>query len=230
MKGCGSNLKVDDASHFGSKQKTFWETRRPRRAPTHPVVEAFARPKVDFIVEELSPTGGKSLLDVGSGNGFYSYYFQEHFRVSCVDFALQMLKSNECARRVQARAEVLPFRDGSFDVVFCASLLHHLKLPQDAVKEIARVAGKFVVLCEPNRANPLLAAFMLLKEEERQGLKLSLAYLERMVRSAGLSICRSTTTGAIFPNRVPTVLLPLFRCPERPHRLATTHIIIAQKP
>jgi SAM-dependent methyltransferase len=211
-------------------QKEFWEIRRTRRAPTHPVIEAFARPKVDFLVKELAPKADTSLLDVGAGNGFYSQYLIEHFSVSCSDFARQMLKNNSCMTRVQARAEALPFNDGSFDVVFCASLLHHLPDPQDAIEEMARVARKFVVLCEPNRANPLLAAFMLLRAEERHGLKFSLSHLEGMARAAGLNICRSTTMGGILPNRVPALLLPLFCHLERPHKLATTHIVIALKP
>lgn len=214
---------------YSAQQKEFWEEERPRRLPTHPVVRAFAQPKVAFIAGELADTGARTLLDVGAGNGFFSYYFADYFEVSCLDFSSQMLKNNRCPRRLEARAEALPFPEGSFDVVFCGCLLHHLEAPKSALKEMARVARKFVVLCEPNRANPPLAAFMLLKKVERKGLKFTLEYLGKLMRSAKLKVLRALTTGAVLPNRMPTAVLPILKRLEGPHPLATTHIVIGEK-
>ncbi len=224
-----SASRQDDHLNYSAYQKAFWEAKRARRRPTHPVVRAFSLPKVNFIVSQLAGTGARTLLDVGAGNGFFSYYFAECFEVSSLDFSLWMLKNNPCTRRLGASAEALPFRDGSFDVVFCGGLLHHLEAPELAVREMARVAKRFVVLCEPNRANPGLAAFMLVRKEERRGLKFTLRYLGKLAASAGLKVLKAVTTGAILPNRMPAVLLPVLKRLDRPHPLATTHIIIAEK-
>jgi ubiquinone/menaquinone biosynthesis C-methylase UbiE len=50
---------------------------------------------------------------------------------------------------VRAPAEALPFPDGAFDVAVCSRLLHHLADPAQrarVLRELARVAGKWVVL------------------------------------------------------------------------------------
>ena len=45
-----------------------------------------------------------------------------------------------------------PFADGEFDVATCHSLLMHLKNPEEAVREMARVTrpGGWVIACESN--------------------------------------------------------------------------------
>lgn len=50
----------------------------------------------------------------------------------------------------QGDAEALPFVDGSFDVVFCRSALHHFAAPHAAIDEMARVcrSGGRVVLVD----------------------------------------------------------------------------------
>ena len=63
-------------------QKDFWENEQviKRRSPAHPVIEAFAIPKVKKIVDVIKQSSGKnytkgmSLLDAGAGNGYFSFY------------------------------------------------------------------------------------------------------------------------------------------------------------
>jgi SAM-dependent methyltransferase len=47
--------------------------------------------------------------------------------------------SNEKKPHVQARAELLPFRDGSFDAVVCSELLEHVLAPPAVLAEIHRL-------------------------------------------------------------------------------------------
>jgi ubiquinone/menaquinone biosynthesis C-methylase UbiE len=52
-------------------------------------------------------------------------------------------------------AERLDLPDGSYDMTIMWEVLHHLADPLQAVRELARVARKYVVVFEPNRANVL---------------------------------------------------------------------------
>jgi ubiquinone/menaquinone biosynthesis C-methylase UbiE len=138
------------------------------RLPQHPVIEAYVRPKPDYISRFVPLGKTTSLLDVGCGNGVFTYYFQQLCGfVTGLDNSRNMLAENPCPRVVQCGATDLPFPDGSFDVAFEANLLHHVEDRTKVVREMARVSRRWVVLIEPNRYNPLMLAFGLVVPAER---------------------------------------------------------------
>ena len=212
------------------EQKNYWESIEGRRTPDHPVIKAFAEPKLRFIVDHLpSPqTGRFSLLDVGAGNGFFSLTFQAAFDVTAMDFSQNMLDMNPLPEdhKVQGDAEHLPFEDDSFDVVFCGNLLHHLVEPVIAVREMARVARGHVVLLELNALNPLMFLFGLLKKEERGTLKFVPSYLKDLGRDAGLRSRAFTSQGMVLPNKTPKTALPLFEAIDMQWPLGFYHVAI----
>ena len=53
-----------------------------------------------------------------------------------------------------ASAEHLPFRDNSFDAVLFRGLLHHLKDPEAACREMTRVVRTVIIGEEPSKFNP----------------------------------------------------------------------------
>jgi len=62
------------------------------------------------------------------------------------------LRKNASNARVLADGGVLPFRDGSFDIVLCENVLEHLELPEQVLAEAQRVlrsGGRFHFMC-PN--------------------------------------------------------------------------------
>jgi ubiquinone/menaquinone biosynthesis C-methylase UbiE len=199
-------------------QKDYWETSRKRRGPDDPVIEAFALPKVSWFMDVIAnfdgPDKGATLLDVGCGNGFFSYYLDRYYKVTALDFSQQMLKGNPLDSRVSASALELPFKDGSFDIVFCSNLLHHLTPPSKAVSEMARVAKSVVVLSEPNRNNPLMFLFGLLKSEERGTLSFTSGYLKSLIKDTGYKVAAAKSTGGILPNKTPSFLLPIMKSLE----------------
>ena len=58
-----------------SEQKEFWEGITKRRSAVHPAVREFSLPKIKIIAKECNLNYNSTVLDVGAGNGFFSYYF-----------------------------------------------------------------------------------------------------------------------------------------------------------
>jgi ubiquinone/menaquinone biosynthesis C-methylase UbiE len=110
------------------------------RLPTHPVISAYVWPKLDFMRKTVLLDERTSVLDVGCGNGIYTYYLAEIcHQVTGVDSSRNMLSVNPCSTVVQSDASELPLQKASFDVVFEANLLHHVSDRAKVVEEMARV-------------------------------------------------------------------------------------------
>jgi SAM-dependent methyltransferase len=81
--------------------------------------------------------------------------------VAC-DLSLPMLAARRAAPerpRVVADGQMLPFRDGAFDGVFCVNVLEHAPEPATLVAEAARVlspGGKFLAITPNGDAEWLL--------------------------------------------------------------------------
>lgn len=208
-------MPTPSAATSHATQAAYWEAATGRRSPDHPAVQAFARPKVEWIFQALGAPQGWTALEVGAGNGYFSARLDEHFALTALDFSDTMLAQNPLpeARKIRGLAESLPFEDDAFDVVFCGNLLHHLPEPLDAVAEMARVARRRVVLVEPNTLNPFMAAFGLAKREERGTLKFTPAYLRGLARRAGLAERAFRVQGLVLPNRTPAPALPVMSWP-----------------
>ena len=73
------------------------------------------------------------------------------------------------ARFVCANATGLPFREGSFDVILCRDVLHHVVDKAAVVAEILRVCRSYgrIVIMEPNGVNPIMFLLGLLIPAER---------------------------------------------------------------
>lgn len=97
------------------------------------------------------------VLDNGCGTGILFATLQNNdAQVIGLDISSEMLKyaKKHADHLLLGNSEQLPFKDSTFDVVFCRSLLHHLPNPQKAVDEIKRVLkpGKDVVFVDTNKS------------------------------------------------------------------------------
>ena len=98
---------------------------------------------LDLLVEWCEPGPGVTALDVATGGGHVARRLREAgATVVTVDPAPGMQADTT------ATAEDLPFADGSFDVVACRLAAHHFADVERAVREMARVAGGRVVVCD----------------------------------------------------------------------------------
>jgi SAM-dependent methyltransferase len=212
------------------EQRAFWEGGGVYRRSDHPVVELFARQRVDYLERVGLLADVRSLLDVGAGNGFSSGYYGSGVRVVACDYAAGMLDNNPMRDRVRASGAALPFADGTFDAVGCWELLHHLDDPVAAIREMYRVARRRVVMFEPNRINPGHIVLGLTRANERQSLRFSPGHVRRLVRAAGLRLSRQERCGLLFPNITPTaVARQLVRLPYRIPVIGISQLLVIEK-
>ena len=98
-------------------------------------------PDLDLLVEWCEPGDGVQALDVATGGGHVARRLREAgCDVVSVDPAPGMHPT------VVARAEEIPFADGSFDVVACRIAAHHFDDVPAAMREMARVSRDRVVV------------------------------------------------------------------------------------
>jgi demethylmenaquinone methyltransferase/2-methoxy-6-polyprenyl-1,4-benzoquinol methylase len=100
-----------------------------------------------FLVSRVDPPYAGRVLDVATGTGAVATELlrrQPDLQVVGVDQSPQMLA--EARRRlgshvelIEARAEQLPFEDGSFDALTFTYLLRYVEDPAAAMRELARV-------------------------------------------------------------------------------------------
>jgi ubiquinone/menaquinone biosynthesis C-methylase UbiE len=107
------------------------------------------------------PLAGATVLEVCGGSGMMAEKFVSLGAVvTASDFSLAAVdRMRERARRYScnlttlvADAENLPFADREFNVVAVHDGLHHLEHPEKAIREMARVANKGVLIMDPARA------------------------------------------------------------------------------
>ncbi len=215
-------------------QKQFWANNKNARGFDHPVVEFFARQRLDYVKGHIDLTEVRSAFDVGCGDGFATYYFSQSVeRVEGGDISELMLEHNPLDSRSLKviDAESLDLTDESYELVYLWEVLHHLKDPARAVREMARVSSRYVVIFEPNRANVLQFAFGLLNRQERGTLRSSKTYLEGLAQQADLEIVACDYCGKIPPNKTPGWLFDIVkRLPFRSSRITGISVaVIARK-
>ncbi len=106
---------------------------------------------------------GLNILNIGCGGGKEALWLFKKGagQIVCLDVSLSFLKlaktrlKGKKASFVQARAERLPFKDNSFDLVFYMGTLHHLKDIALGLKEAVRVGRKVAILSEPTSKKPV---------------------------------------------------------------------------
>jgi SAM-dependent methyltransferase len=98
---------------------------------------------LDLVVEWCEPGPGVTVLDVATGGGHVARRLREAgLEVTTVDPAAGMEPD------VVAPAEQLPFADGSFDLAVSRLGAHHFADVRAAMREMARVAAKAVIVVD----------------------------------------------------------------------------------
>ncbi|MHA1267595.1 MAG: class I SAM-dependent methyltransferase [Candidatus Helarchaeota archaeon] len=213
-------------------QRKFWERSilKKRRSPHHPVVFNYSNSKLHLIFHKIDSKDINTVLEVGCGNGFFSLQLNQKFDYLIgLDFSSLMLSllKKENIPLICADALFLPLKNYSFDLVFCANLLHHVDSIKVALKEMKRVSKKYITIIEPNRQNPLMYLFFRLKKEEDETKIFSLQNLINLLHEEHFTIIDAFSMGLISPNQTSRFLLPFFRVFEaKKSRFGLYNIII----
>ncbi len=214
---------------FEQQQADYWAGKKERRYPTHSAIRQFAIPKIKKIFEVTGLSSDARILDVGCGNGYFTYYFAKTNPTVGIDNSETMLQQNPNKDLVLGSAADLPFKDDSFDLVFCSNLLHHLEDPLNALQEMKRVSRKFVAVSEPNSLNPGMFLFEIIVEEERAALKFHLGHLKQLFGKSGLKLLYAKNMGSIVPNKTPAFLVPILKPLDVEHPLGFYSLCIGKK-
>lgn len=112
----------------------------------------------ELLAEIIRPLGVEHVLDVATGTAAAAAVVAKsgvRKRIVGVDSSAAMLRQARASgvdsvQLVVGLVEELPFADGAFDLVMCTRALHHIKRPELAVAEMARVVrpGGHVVVAD----------------------------------------------------------------------------------
>ncbi len=114
---------------------------------------------LQIISQFIRATGAKRILDVGTGTGrAVRFLSQENPEVTVIglDPVSELLdvavsRGVERSALVLGSGDALPFADRSFDVVCALGVLHHVRQPDDVVREMRRVSRNAVFISDANR-------------------------------------------------------------------------------
>jgi SAM-dependent methyltransferase len=156
--------------------------------------------KFNRVTAQLTrPLRGATVLDVCCGSGMDAEYLvRSGARVVAMDISDGCLRrAAERAQRygvnyalVRGDAENLPFTDRAFDYGFVHDGLHHLPSPERAIRELARVARRGLIVTEPADAaiTKMLIGIGVMKPYEEAGnfvIRFRPHQLEELCRSLG---------------------------------------------
>ena len=88
-------------TNFNELQAKYWHDsiQKERRHPNHPVVAAYVRPKVKYLDKFISFHKEMKVLDVGAGNGYFSFYFDELADTTASDYSPVILEQNPVSKK-----------------------------------------------------------------------------------------------------------------------------------
>lgn len=116
-----------------------------------------------LLQQVVQPDETFSLLDVGAASGDMGDCIRANYpaaRVTSLDYRASHLRLNP-GPSVVGDAFALPFRDASFDFVFCSLFLHHFTNEQiiGLLRDFGRVARRGVLVIDLER-NPIAYVFL----------------------------------------------------------------------
>mgnify|MGYP001587418410 CR=1 FL=1 len=92
--------------------------------------------KLRIIKGHLKVSKTSKLLDIGCGTGISTNFFD--CKTTGIDPSSKMIKYGK-GNLIKAKAEKLPFKDKTFDIIISVSSIHNFENPEKAINEIIRV-------------------------------------------------------------------------------------------
>lgn len=141
--------------------KEYWDEKADKYHPNSGRICAyknkFVRNLRKKIIEKYIPNEQMTILDIGCGEGYMlKKYYAKNYRTIAIDISLKLLllarEYNHLKHAFIASITELPFKDDTFDLVFCIELSQYIKDIDKAIKNMSRVlkAGGRLFLALPN--------------------------------------------------------------------------------
>lgn len=92
--------------------------------------------KLEIISWYIKVKKTDKLLDIGCGTGISTNFFK--CNSTGIDPGRKLLKKGK-GNLIYGKAEKLPFKEKTFDIILCITAVHNFKNPEKAIKEILRV-------------------------------------------------------------------------------------------
>lgn len=167
------DVGISEKKRITRDEISFWDRsaanyRRPLGIPTvESMSDPFTYTSDRFFIDTIGDVQGKKVLDIGCGLGTLSLFLARLGAcVAGIDLSKQMVTRCQArsdlvkimAHFIRGDAELLPFKDGSFDLVVGSRTLHHLPNLSGFLIELDRVLadGGKAVFVEPQRCNPVV--------------------------------------------------------------------------
>ncbi len=200
------------------------------RSPDEKIVKYYVSPKIRLIKKYITINENHKILDVGCGNGTFSYYLNKEGKLICTDFSRSLLKKNPCKGFVfVADVHNLPIRQKIFDLVFEANMLHHIKDLNSALEEITKVSKKYLVLIEPNMWNLPIFIYSFLSKQDRGAIILTIKRIRGILKKNNFKVLKVIRTGMIYQNTTPDCLLNILKIFDFNFFFGVYKIIICEK-
>jgi SAM-dependent methyltransferase len=172
-----------------------------------PLSSRIANERLTLATLSAMDFSGKSVVDVGCGDGTYTLDIIDRGGASYVlgiDPAGQAIASAQekvATRPIRFQvgdAYRLPAADSEFDIAHLHGVLHHMERPEEAVREALRVA-RAVVIIEPNGYSPVLKLLERCSRYHREHEERSYRArtIARWVRNAGGEVVRTRFVGLV---------------------------------
>ena len=127
-----------------------------------PGEEPYEEDRVRLVMRLLGDLRPARILDIGCGDGYLCKRYAEAgitARVQGLDISTGRLRYaaelSPGACFVAGRIDRIPFRDGAFPLVSAVEVIEHIEDPAAALREIARVSSRHVLITVPNEQVPL---------------------------------------------------------------------------
>lgn len=183
--------------------------------------------QTQLVVQGLSVLDGRTLIDVGCGDGTYTWEIAEELSLTVTGIdpagsAIEVAKKLRSERGSEIsvnfifgdlESTVLP-AGNRFDISLVRGVLHHVQDPALLITQLAQCSDSLVVI-EPNGVNPFLKLIEIFSPYHRQHMEKSFTpwQLRSWLETAGWTV-KVHRCGGIVPFFFPTGLAFLLRAVE----------------
>ena len=198
-------------------QKQFWASNKNARGFDHPVVEFFARQRIEYIRRHIDLASVRSAFDVGCGDGFATHDFAEIVpRVEGGDISELMLEHDPIDR---GSLRVIDAAEPGSAARLLPGWCTRGRFCTTSKTRLGRCgrwdawSGRYVVIFEPKSGELAAVPGFGLPQSTgaRRVCAVSKAYLEALARQAGLEMVACDYCGRIPPNKTPRWLFEMVR-------------------